>query len=274
MEEQKQQSVILIYAHCVGYQLCVARKSNLEGTERAPGASGLVIIAGIDRSPLITTHTEYGTRCVVDLNHTFFSPRMGPERIRICQQVARGEAVLVLFAGVGMEALQIASRTEASSVVAVELNPVAIQCARRGHRMLERSKSVKCVGAADRLQIIEGDVLKVLQSFAPRSFDRVLAPRPKEGALDGDLGCGDSGAPFLDALLPLLKESGECHWYDFCADHEFPKCERTKRTLEAACVRSGLSMRVVHVANAGSVAQRQLRVCVDFKICGRIDNDA
>jgi tRNA (guanine37-N1)-methyltransferase len=233
----------------------------------------LVILAGIDRSPLVTTHTEYGTRCVVDLNHTFFSPRMGPERIRICQQVARGEAVLVLFAGVGMEALQIASRTEASSVVAVELNPVAVQCARRGHRMLERSKSVKCVGAADRLEIIEGDVLKVLPTFARKMFDRVLAPRPKEGALDGDLGSGDSGAPFLDALLPLLKEGGECHWYDFCADHEFPTCERTKRVIEAVCERNHLSMRVIHVANAGSVAQRQLRVCVDFKISGRINKN-
>ena len=234
----------------------------------------MTIIAGVDRSPLITTHAEYGIRCVVDLNHTFFSPRMGPERLRICQQVARGENVLVLFAGVCMDALQIAGRTEANSVVAVELNPVAVECARRAHRMLERNKAVKCVGAADRLQIIEGNVLEVLPTLAPKSFDRVLAPRPKEGALDGDLGNGDSGAPFLDAFLPLLKEDGNAfvHWYDFAADHEFPKCERTKNTVEEACKRNGLSMRVIHVANAGSVAKRQLRVCMDFQICGRIDD--
>ena len=80
VKEQKQQSVILIHVHnCIRWQLCVAHKSNLEGTERAPGSSGLVIIASIDHSPLIMMHTEYGTRCAVDLNHTFFSPRMGPE---------------------------------------------------------------------------------------------------------------------------------------------------------------------------------------------------
>lgn len=247
-------------------KLCVARTSNLEGTERAPGTSGMTIIAGIDRSPLITTHVEYGTMCVVDLERTFFSPRMGPERIRICQQVARGEDVLVLFAGIGMEALQIASRTEARSVVAVEMNPVAVECARRGHRRLQRSKSIKCVGAADRLQIIEGDVLEVLPTMEQKSFDRILAPRPKEGALDGDLGSGDCGAPFLDALLPLLKDDGELHWYDFAADHEFPSCERTRKAISDACDRHSLSMKVIHVANAGSVAMRQLRICMDVKV--------
>ena len=191
---------------------------------------------------------------------------MGQERIRICQQVARGEDVLVLFAGVGMEALQIASRTEATSVVAVELNSKAVECARRGHRRLQRSKSVKCVGAADRLNIIEGDVLEVLPTMAKASFDRILAPRPKEGALDGDLGGADSGAQFLDAMLPLLKEGGELHWYDFCADHEFPACERTRKTIHDACERAGLTMTVIHVANAGSVAMRQLRVCMDVKV--------
>jgi tRNA G37 N-methylase Trm5 len=251
-------------------KLVVARQSNLEGTERAPGADGLAIIAGAPRSPLITTHGEYGIKCVVDLNRTFFSPRMGQERLRICQQVARGEHVLVLFSGVGMDALQLAGRTEASSVIAVELNEVGIQCLRRAHRMLERNKTVKCAGASDRLQIIHGDVLKVLPETLPKDhFDRILAPRPKEGALDGDLGSGDGGEAFLDVILPHLKDGGECHWYDFVANHEFPECERTRKLLDRMCDQHSLSMKVLHVANAGSVAKRQLRVCVDFKVFKR-----
>jgi len=109
-------------------------------------------------------------------------------------------------------------------------------------------------------------VLEVLPTMDRKSFDRVLAPRPKEGALDGDLGTGDCGAPFLDALLPLLKVGGELHWYDFAADHEFPSCERTRKSISDACERNGLSLTVIHVANAGSVAMRQLRVCMDVKI--------
>lgn len=227
----------------------------------------MLIIAGQQRSPLVTTHTEYGIKCVVDLNHTFFSPRMGVERLRICQQVARGERVLVLFAGVGMEALQIAGRTEALSITAVEINPIAVDCARRAHRMLSRNPAVKCMGAADRLEIIQGDVLEILPTIERNSIDRILAPRPKEGAFDGDLGQGEGGVTFLEALLPVLKhDGGECHWYEFAADHEFPACERSRRMIEHACQRLGLSLEILHVAKVGSVAMRQLRVCIDFKV--------
>jgi len=246
-------------------KVVVARQSTLGGTERAPGEEGLAIIAGTKRSPLITTHTEFGIRCVVDLNHCFFTPRMGQERLRICQQVARGEDVLVCFAGVGMEAIQISGRTEASSVVAVELNEVAVLCARRGHKMLGNNKAVKTTGAAERLEILQGDVLEVLPSL-DRQFDRILAPRPKEGKLDGDLGSGDGGETFLRVLLKHMKDGGECHWYDFVADHEYPTCERTRSLIERVCDEQGLAMEVLHVAHVGSVAKRQLRVCIDFKV--------
>lgn len=246
-------------------KVVVARQSNLGGTERAPGEEGLAIIAGAQRSPLITSHTEFGIRCVVDLNHCFFTPRMAQERLRICQQVARGEDVLVCFAGVGMEAIQISGRTEASSVVAIELNEVAVECARRGHRMLGNNKAVKTTGAAERLEILQGDVLEVLPSL-DRQFDRILAPRPKEGKLDGDLGSGDGGEAFLRVLLRHMKDGGEGHWYDFVADHEYPACERTRTLIERLCEEQGMTMEVLHAAHVGSVAKRQLRVCLDFKV--------
>ena len=250
-------------------KVCVARSSALSGTERAPGEA-LVTIAGAQRSPLITTHQEYGIKCVVDLENSFFSPRMGPERLRICQQVARGEKVLVLFCGVGMDALQIAGRTEAQSVVAVELNPAAVSCARLGQRMLERNKAVKTLGAAERLKIIEGDAMDILPTLELESFDRVVAPRPKESALDGDLGTGDGGMTFLKLILPLLKPiGGELHWYDFASDVERPSCQRTKNTLERGCDGCDLLMEVIHVAQVGSIAKRQFRVCMDIRLTGK-----
>ena len=137
----------------------------------------------------MTSHYEYGVKCVVDLQQTFFSPRMAPERMRLCQSVARGERVLVVFAGVGMEALQIVSRTEAHKVLTIERNAVAVECLRRAQRMLERNKTVKCPdggkGAAERLSIREGDAMEILPTLENSSFDRIIAPRPKEGSLDG-----------------------------------------------------------------------------------------
>jgi tRNA G37 N-methylase Trm5 len=108
----------------------------------------------------------------------------------------------------------------------------------------------------------------VLPTLEKESFDRIVAPRPKEGSLDGDLGTGDAGTPFLLAMLPLLKLKGEVHWYDFAADHELPNCDRTRKQLESVCKTLGLEMEVIHVARVGSVAKRQWRVCVDFRIIG------
>jgi len=244
----------------------VAVRSNaLSGTERSPGEEGIKIIAGAQRSPLITSHMEYGIKCVVDLSHTFFSSRMGPERLRICQQVARGEKILVLFCGVGMDALQLAGRTEAT-ILAVELNPIAYQCAQRAHRMLLKNKASKCPNAAERLTFVQGDAIECMSKLEPRSFDRILAPRPKEGNMDGDLGVGDGGVDFLRSLLPLMKNQGECHWYDFAADWELPNCERTRNTIEGVCRELGLEMEVIHVAKVGSIAKRQLRICMDFRL--------
>ncbi len=247
-------------------KVVAVRSNSLLGSERAPGLDGLVIIAGMKRSPLITSHAEYGVKCVVDLNQTFFSARMAAERLRICQQVARGEKVLALFCGVGMDAMQIAARTEAT-VLGVELNPVAVACAERGKELLVRNRAVKCAGAADRLTFIQGDAIKVMKELQQGSFDRIIAPRPKEGNMDGDLGNGDGGVQFLEVLLPLLKDQGEVHWYDFAADHELPDCERTRNTVQKVCDRlKNYRMEVIHVAKVGSIAKRQLRVCMDFRI--------
>ena len=57
-----------------------------------------------------------------------------------------------------MEALQIESRT-----TSIEWNTVAVEfeCAKRAHWMLERNNAVKLQGAADRLLLLEGDILQI-----------------------------------------------------------------------------------------------------------------
>jgi tRNA G37 N-methylase Trm5 len=110
-----------------------------------------------------------------------------------------------------MDAMQIVARTEAT-VLAVELNPVAVACAERGKQLLVRNKAVKCQGAAERLTFVQGDAIEIMNQLEHNTFDRIIAPRPKEGNMDGDLGNGDGGVKFLSVLLPLLKDQGECHW--------------------------------------------------------------
>lgn len=271
-EDEQRKVGDLIMSRNKAIKICVARTNPLSTSNRSPGV-GLLQLAGPARNPIITSHCEYGVKCYVDLQHTFFSPRMALERLRLSQQVARGERVLVVFAGVGMEALQIVSRTEAREVLTIDKNVVAIECLRRAKQILHRNQTATCPGggaaAATRLTIMEGDALEILPKLESESFDRIVAPRPKEGTLDGDIGSGDSGKEFLLAMLPLLKVKGECHWYDFAADHELPECRRTRDAVEAACLAVGLSIEVIHVAKVGSVARRQFRICLDFRITGK-----
>ncbi|KAJ8599342.1 hypothetical protein CTAYLR_005345 [Chrysophaeum taylorii] len=226
----------------------------LHGDERAPAAP-LRIVAGARRSPLVTTHVEAGVRIIVDLDATFFSPRMALERTRICKSVKPGERVLSLFAGCGPEALGIAARTRCASVRAVELAPVAARCCRRGLDALRRA-------APDRaavLTVVEADVLEDLATLRAeqRRFDRILAPRPKH-PVDGDVADG-RGRDVLDALFHVADPAGAVvHWTDFAADWELPTCARTRAFLAHACADHELECDVLYSGRAGpSVAKRQ-----------------
>jgi tRNA G37 N-methylase Trm5 len=73
---------------------------------------------------------------------------------------------------------------EATRIVAVELNPAAVACARRAIDMLRgqkggRQKQNQNVAAAEKIELLEGDVAHVLRRYPSASFDRILAPRPK-----------------------------------------------------------------------------------------------
>ena len=75
---------------------------------------------------------------------------------------------------------------------------------------------------------------------------------------------------FLELILPIMKPiGGELHLYDFASDVEMPTCQRTKNTLERGCDDCGLSMEVIHVAQVGSIAKRQFRVCMDIRLTGK-----
>jgi hypothetical protein len=136
---------------------------------------------------------------------------------------------------------------------------------------------------ADKLEIVTDDALLELRRRADlgETFDRVTCPRPKgrrdgdrvDGDADdaddgGDGGGGPDGALFLRALLPLLTPTSVVHWTDFAADRELPDCARTRAFLERECAAFGAGCHVLHCARAGtsSVAARQYRVTVDFRL--------
>ena len=299
-----------------------------DGKDDNDNDDGLIIIAGMKRSPLITTHTERGVKAVINLERAFFSPRMVTERKRVCDDVKDDEHVLVLFCGAGMDVMQIAALTNAKKVVAVESNPAAVECARRGLRLLGRNGSLVGGGtrrrrrqkngevldygmendsastaadATERIVIVEEDAIRFMKDAEYGSFDRIVAARPKEGILDGDLGRRmlstvnnndendangiihntngkGSGVKYLEAILPLLSNPGGiCHWYDFASDSELnpqPTEQQQQyggaiiQTVQNVANRLGYGIEILDLVKASSscVAKRQFRVCLDFRV--------
>jgi len=253
--------------------IVVARTGTLHSSSRSP--NNLVLLASRHRNrsiaPLLTTHVEYGVKCVIDIQNTFFSPRMSFERKRICDQVKQNEKILFLFSGCGMEAFLIAAKTLSmnTTIHMIENNPFAIRCAQRTLQMLCKKMTFN----ETQIKIFQEDVFQICPSLPLQYYDRILAPRPKEVNYAPHLQDNYdnleaiSGIPFLKLLLPLLKlNTGICHWYDFVPFHELPHCQRTKSYIESVIHNKSQDLDILHIAKVGSVAMKQFRVCIDFRI--------
>lgn len=137
-------------------------------------------------------YAENGAIFKVDIRRSFFSPRLAYERERINRLVGRKEKVMVMFAGVGPFAIEIAKRHRDASVVGIELNREAYKS------MVENIKLNRVENFEARL----GDVNKVAVEY--RNFaDRIVMPLPKDSY------------GFLGAAVCAAGRSCIVHYYAF-----------------------------------------------------------
>ncbi len=175
------------------------------------------VIAGEKKTHAI--YREGGCEFELDLNKTYFSPRLGTERERIAALVEKDERVLVPFAGVGPFAIRIGKAVPSANVAGIELNPDAADYFARN---IARNK-------CQNVRAICGDVRKILPGDYTGWADRVAMPLPKDG----------SG--FLPRIIPCLKRGGVLHYYSFGdAQNPFEKPERQVRDAAAKAGRTAI----------------------------------
>lgn len=143
------------------------------------------VIAGPDE--LTTLQKENGCRLTVDLEHTYFSPRLAHERARVAEQVQPGERVLDMYAGVGPYAVLLAKRE--ADVLAIDANPRAAELAR------DNAEANK---VADRIDAVLADAAQLVPALATR-FDRIVMNLPH------------TGAEHLPQALEALASGGRVH---------------------------------------------------------------
>src|SRR2546422_6437426 len=158
-----------------------------DGVQGALRVRRVRVVAGERRTG--TEHVEFGLRYLVDVEHAYFSPRLGSERWRVAKQVRPGEVVVDMFAGVGPYAILIARTRKPKAVHAIDTNPAAADLLRENVRR-NRAESVVVHG---------GSGQDFLPGLAP--VDRVIMDLPQ------------TAREFLPATVPHVRPGGVVHYY-------------------------------------------------------------
>ena len=158
----------------------------------------LRLVLGENRSETICK--EHGCRFKVDVSKAFFSPRLSSEHKRVADQVAPGETVVDMFAGVGPFSVLIAKRLDNVVVHAIDANPEAT-------KLIE--ENAKLNRGQDKITVWSGDARKIVSRNLSRIADRVIMNHPSEAK------------NFLEDAIQTIKPSGgTLHYYTFADGEE------------------------------------------------------
>jgi tRNA (guanine37-N1)-methyltransferase len=144
--------------------------------------------------PWTTRHRENGLELEVDLERAYFSPRLAREHARVADEVRAGDRVYDLCCGVGPFAVTIARDGRAERVVAVDANPVAVDCLRATLARYPFGRTVEPVeDRVERFSLIRPPV------------ERVIFNLPHEGI------------KYLPSVGSLVSRAGRLFYYEVAA---------------------------------------------------------
>lgn len=229
-ELQEYQKVIaqtLLNLH-TNIKVVVKKASEHEGTLRIQTYEHL---AGEQRFETIAK--ENGIELFLDINKTYYSPRSQNERLRVLNQVQKGERVLVMFSGIAPFSIAIGKHTQASEVIGVELNEDACKYAQKN---ILRNKT-------SHVKQLQGDVREVVSKLGV--FDRIIMPLPH------------SAAKYLDVARQVASDNTIIHLYCFSTEeniHSYAQSLLQEKEV------------VKEIVQAGSYNPALKRWCIDILV--------
>jgi len=188
-----------------------------------------------------TIHKESGVKIKIDINKSYFSSKMGAERLRISKLVNPKESILVMFSGVGPYGLVLAKQHPTVKVTMVELNPSAVKLAKENIKLNKLEK---------RVVQIKGDAKKEVPKLKQK-FDRIIMVLPEKAH------------KFLPQALQVAKKNCIIHLYQF--EHEN---DIEKRTAELRQIVKKFGGKACSVTphRTGYFGPRINRYCFDIKL--------
>jgi tRNA (guanine37-N1)-methyltransferase len=176
-----------------------------------------------------------------DIRKVYFSNRLSFERSRILKLAKKGENVMVMFAGVGPFAIEIARNIKDTNIVAIELNKSAYNYM-LASITLNKLNNVKAVC---------GDVKKEAKNYG-NFADRVIMPLPK------------SSLEFLDQVHKVAKKNAVVHLYAFSElDDPFSKiCNK----IVAHSKKKRYTVKIMNKRIVRPYSTKECEVVIDYSI--------
>ena len=189
----------------------------------------------------IATYKENGATFRFDIRKTFFSSRLAFDRLRIANLVGESERVIVMFAGMGPFAIQIAKMHRGANVVGIELNKDACSYMKQNISLNRLQNMVaEC-----------GDVRRVAKKYAGYA-DRVIMPLPKDSH------------SFLDCAVKVGKKKFMLHYYAFGKrETAFAENEKVVKQFFSA---HGRRVRVVGKRTVRQYSPKEIEIVLDVAV--------
>ena len=201
----------------------------------------LEIIAG--EKTAITVHKEYGLKFEVDIEKTYFSPRLATERKRITDLIKAGEIVVDMFAGVAPFSIMIAKYANPKLVYAIDKNKYAIKYAQI---------NIKKNNVLDKVEVINTDSKKIYDILNRKNVmaDRVIMNLPFSAHL------------FFENALDIMRNQCIIHYYDILYEEKIDK--RIKK-LEKIALKKQISLTNFDIRKIKTYAPREFYIGIDIK---------
>ena len=161
----------------------------------------LEIIAGLRNTK--TLHKEYGLKYYVDIDKTYFSPRLANERKRIANLVKPGETIIDMFTGVAPFSIMIARYANPKIIYCFDKNKDAIRLA---------YQNIKLNKVLDKIEVFCEDavnIYKVLKKTNVKA-DRIIMNLPF------------SAYQFFNNALKIINKNCYIHYYTISEESEIP----------------------------------------------------
>ena len=198
------------------------------------------IIAGEQRTQ--TLHKEYGVKLCVDVQTTFFSPRLASERKWVTDQVNENENILDMFAGVAPFSIMIAKYRHPKKIIALDKNEEAVRLAR---------KNIAMNKVTDTVEIIHADAKKCVHLFTKQpAFNRIVMNLPF------------SAYRYLPQAFSCIDTHAVLHYYDILQEDEI---QRRKENIEKIADECGFSVTIKDTRIIKTYSPREFYMGMDIQ---------